>query len=231
VAGKAVRCAHCRQIVQVPAPVRPPKETRLRNAPNSAAAVPIVRPIAQESPARPREPVAPPRRRGSALVALFVMGFIGLLLFAVVGLIGAGAWYYMDSSGGQTQQGNGSASGAASTEPDEPASSNPGELSPRALDRLKRLTVFVKADFGIGESQGSGFLVRVENRIGYVVTNDHVVRGNPDVDQFDRPGRPAGPRSRINPRRTAVVFNSGTPQERTVACQIVATVDRRDLAI
>lgn len=232
VAGKTVRCAHCRQILQVPAPARPPRETRLRNAPNTAAAVPIVRPIAPEPPRMPREPGAPPRRRGSALIALFVMGFVGLLLFAVVGLIGAGVWYYVDGGGGQNQQANGSTSTTTfGPVPDEPANPNPGELSPRALDRLKNLTVFVKADFPGGQSQGSGFLVRVENRIGYVVTNDHVVRGNPDVDQLDRPGRPARPGSRILPRRTVVVFNSGTPQERTAACQIVANDDRRDLAI
>src|SRR5207249_315036 len=70
------------------------------------------------------------------------------------------------------------------------------ELSLDTLTRLKKMTVFVKADFGIGESQGSGFLVKVEDRNGYIVTNDHVARGDPSRDGL--PGRPS---PRAQPRR------------------------------
>ena len=233
VAGKTIRCAHCREIMQVPAPVRPPRETRLRNAPNSAISVPVVRPIESAPPPRERPMAAPPPRRGSALIALIVMACIGMLLFAVVGLIGAGVWYYADSKSQSQKTASAAAAGATSTpaEPEEPANPNSTELSPRSLARLKKMTVFVKSDFGFEENQGSGFLVRVENNIGYVVTNDHVVRGNPRMRQFDRPGQPARPGWRIRPQRTSVVFNSGAPEERTLPCQIVATDDRHDLAL
>ncbi len=89
-----------------------------------------------------------------------------------------------------------------------------GALSEQSLDFLKSITVFVKARVGQNEATGSGFIVRTQGQIGYVVTNEHVVR---------IPGN-------TSPVISAVL-NSGTEQERSMPCNVIATDTDRDLAI
>jgi S1-C subfamily serine protease len=91
-----------------------------------------------------------------------------------------------------------------------------GKLSPATLAALKAATVFVKVELGQLRASGSGFLMKVEGRSGYVVTNDHVIR----------------PPRGINLRpHVSLVFWSGTKQEKTAPAQIVATDSSRDLAV
>jgi S1-C subfamily serine protease len=103
----------------------------------------------------------------------------------------------------------------AEPKPAEPAGGD-GKLPAAALAALKAATVFVKVNLGKLEASGSGFLMRVDGNVGYVVTNDHVIA--------------APPRLRIKPR-VSLVFWSGTKQEKTVSAQVVATDPDRDIAM
>ena len=102
-------------------------------------------------------------------------------------------------------------------------------MSARLLDEIKKATVFVKVDQGLSGGSGSGFLMKRDGLIGYVVTNHHVIEGESQEDfgPFFRPRRirPAAP-----PIVTAV-FNSGTPQELSVRAEVLASDKKRDLAI
>ncbi len=68
-----------------------------------------------------------------------------------------------------------------------------------------------------GDSSGSGFLIRVDGRTGYIVTNNHVI-GSPKGVARDR-------------GTTRIVFRSGTKAERKVPAEVVATSPEKDLAI
>ena len=63
---------------------------------------------------------------------------------------------------------------------------------------------------------GSGFVVHVDGETAYIATNDHVV--NP------RPGQ-------ILQGNPKLVFDSGTPREKTVDALIMASDPGRDLAV
>lgn len=74
------------------------------------------------------------------------------------------------------------------------------------LKSIKGATVFVKMEDG----SGTGFLLRREGNVGYVVTNEHVVR---------------------NDEHVSLVFNSGTENERTTIGKVMARDEHRDLAV
>jgi S1-C subfamily serine protease len=99
----------------------------------------------------------------------------------------------------------------------------------RLLDEVKKATVFVKVDQGFSGGSGSGFLMKRDGLIGYVVTNHHVVEGesNEDFGPFFGPRRV---RAAAPPVITAV-FGSGTAQELSVRAEVLASDKQRDLAI
>jgi S1-C subfamily serine protease len=204
---------------------------RLRNAPNTA--FPVVAPSRSEPEPRERPRIVEqPARRRSPLIALLVVGGIGVFLLAMVGILGVVAVLLVTGSDeSKSPVANNSTGSPTAADSDPPGTSNSGELSAQTLSRLKKMTVFIKSDFGFAGSSGTGFLVRVEDRNGYIVTNDHVARGNPLADEEDRPGARARRGARLQPRQTSVIFDSGTPQERTALAQIVATDETHDLAI
>ena len=96
-----------------------------------------------------------------------------------------------------------------------------GGIPAKTLKELKAASVYIKVPFLAQNGKpmpatGSGFLVHVENGVGYVATNNHVVSPR------------AGDISKGPPK---VVFHSGTPDELTVEAQVVAREPLRDLAI
>jgi hypothetical protein len=91
----------------------------------------------------------------------------------------------------------------------------------KTLNALKSATVFVKVDYGrVGMATGSGFLIKADGEIGYVVTNHHVVSAPPKM-----------PAHLVAGRKLSLVFWSGMKKEKVVAAEIVATNPSRDLAI
>src|SRR5437588_2121586 len=78
---------------------------------------------------------------------------------------------------------------------------------------LKGATVFVKVDGGRWQASGSGFLMKVEGKTGYVVTNHHVV---------------APPRGVNREPVVRLVFWSGTKKEKSVRAELVASDSLRD---
>jgi S1-C subfamily serine protease len=144
-------------------------------------------------------------------------------------------------------------------------------LPEKTLQDLKAATVFVKVEAdqsakfqmrredGSGErrieinggrykASGSGFIIKVEGDVAYVVTNHHVVTPSLKIEPQDlpasrlRPGsgrllRPSpdvayGPVTVSLPNQTiAVVFHSGTKQECSMPAQVAALDPGRDLAI
>ncbi len=98
------------------------------------------------------------------------------------------------------------------------------------LKALKAATVFVKVDAGSLSASGSGFVLKTDKETAYVVTNHHVVR--PSQVIVRKVGRTT--RETVVTARNAsvsVVFDSGTPRERTVRARIVAEDEKKDLAV
>ena len=89
----------------------------------------------------------------------------------------------------------------------------------KVLTELKKATVLIKTEAGDIGGSGTGFVMKVEGTVGYIVTNHHVV-----VLPEELVGGPV--RTRIR-----AVFNSGSRLERTYEAEIVAADDDRDLAI
>lgn len=91
-------------------------------------------------------------------------------------------------------------------------------LPAKTLNAVKDATVLISTqierDGAATTASGSGFLIRVDGRTGYVVTNHHVIRG---VDA-------GGPRPRVT-------FRAGSRSEQTVSAEIVATAPEPDLAV
>jgi S1-C subfamily serine protease len=115
---------------------------------------------------------------------------------------------------------------------------NPGDaganLDLATLNALKRSSVFIKAEAGDMMATGSGFLARVEGNTAFIVTNHHVV-APPASRIFQRgPGMMIRPpqfaRFQQKPRYT-LVFNSGTPEERSFAAEVAADDAKADLAV
>ncbi len=93
-------------------------------------------------------------------------------------------------------------------------------LSAGNLATIKAATVFIQVGKpGGAGATGSGFLVRVDGDTGYIVTNNHVI----DVSDL------MGDNTAAVPIR--VVFNSGTPTERTAPARVVAALEQPDLAV
>lgn len=94
-------------------------------------------------------------------------------------------------------------------------------LTPEQLARIKAATVFVKVDAGPIGSTGSGFVVRTDDRTGYIVTNFHVI---------ELAVRLASRDPNIKPN-LEVVFESGNTGERSISASPVAMDPERDLAV
>ncbi len=93
-------------------------------------------------------------------------------------------------------------------------------LSAENLATIKAATVFIQVGKpGGAGATGSGFLVRVDGETGYIVTNNHVI----DVSDLMGDSVAAVP--------IRVVFNSGTPTERTAPARVVAALEQPDLAV
>lgn len=95
-----------------------------------------------------------------------------------------------------------------------------GGIPAKTLKQLKAATVYIKVQFGGAGKPvpvtGSGFVLHVEGDTGYIATNHHVVSPLADEILIGKP---------------KVVFHSGTPNEKLVEGQIVASDPIRDLAV
>jgi hypothetical protein len=76
--------------------------------------------------------------------------------------------------------------------------------------------VYIKVEGKQGTVTGSGFLIRVDGQTGLIATNRHVVAKVP---------------GRFTPQKLAVVFGSGTPKERVLPGEVVASDPEEDLAV
>ena len=93
-------------------------------------------------------------------------------------------------------------------------------LSAENLTTIKAATVYIQVGKPGGPgATGSGFVVRVDGETGYIVTNNHVI----DVSDLMSENAAAVP--------IRVVFNSGTPTERTATARVVAALEQPDLAV
>jgi len=125
-----------------------------------------------------------------------------------------------------------------------------GALPFATLDALKRAAVFVRVEAGNELASGSGFLARVDGTTGFVVTNHHVIAPERErIIVVQRPSLPRPPNSRIPPRPSrggttiivqtkgfenptyTLVFNSGTPEEKSYPAEVAADDPQADLAI
>ena len=96
-------------------------------------------------------------------------------------------------------------------------------LSAEQVLLLKAATVYVKVKAGPLGSTGSGFLVKKDGTVGYIVTNFHV------IDLTKGPGgvpNPAG----LNPE-IQVVFDSGSGKDRAIVAGVMAFDSETDLAV
>ena len=125
------------------------------------------------------------------------------------------------------------------------------------LAAIEKATVFVKVEVAAGElCSGSGFVVKTDDDVAYVVTNHHVIdpklieivaewRSGPRDAVLPHgryghgPRRPVGPPS-LTPRIIArslkvdevtVVFQSNTPQEQSLKAEVLAADPEVDLAV
>jgi S1-C subfamily serine protease/regulation of enolase protein 1 (concanavalin A-like superfamily) len=91
----------------------------------------------------------------------------------------------------------------------------------RTVAEIKDATVYivtaVEGDEDGPKQTGSGFLIKADGRVGYIVTNAHVI--TPEKGEF-----------RTRPS-THVVFRSGTKAERRAKAEVVASDAGHDLAI
>ncbi len=95
------------------------------------------------------------------------------------------------------------------------------QLTPEALARIKGTTCYIKVKAGNGGGSGSGFLVRKDDKFGWVATNNHVI-----APTAGRNG--AGPPLPV--QSIQVVFHSGTGKEWRAFGEVVARDPLRDLA-
>lgn len=112
-------------------------------------------------------------------------------------------------------------------------------LPPAVLDEVKKATVFVKVETATLAGSGSGFVVKADAGTAYVVTNQHVVTPPQDASLPSVFRLPRGPMFRRpfplmrGPDQAVItlVFQSGTPRERSVPATVVLSDADRDLAV
>src|SRR5262249_20733089 len=104
-----------------------------------------------------------------------------------------------------------------------PAPLKAGGIPAKTLKEVKAASVYIKVELSsflapgkVIPITGSVFLLHVADGAGFIATNNHVVTPLPGETPLGHP---------------KVVFHSGTPNERTVEAQIVASDPFRDLAI
>ena len=117
-----------------------------------------------------------------------------------------------------------------------PASTAPkGQLSAQTLADLKGATVFIKVEAGrMLSCSGSGFLVKVDGEVGYIVTNHHVI--NPEAELLTpiRSGRGTTlgiVKYKAKNAAISAVFHSGTRTERSLSAEVLTTDESRNLAV
>ncbi len=99
----------------------------------------------------------------------------------------------------------------------------PVQLSAEAIRKIKATTVYIRVKVPGGLAVGSGFLVKKDNRFGYIATNDHVAAPT-SAKRRNEVGTP------MSVQGLQVVFNSGTKNEWLAAGRVVARDPERDLA-
>jgi S1-C subfamily serine protease len=102
-----------------------------------------------------------------------------------------------------------------------------GGISLALLEQIKCATVFVRVEVANTGGSGSGFLIKTDGNTGYIVTNHHVI--TPPTAGGDVPRRLAP--AQLAQRRITVVFQSGTPAEKSLKAEALASDDEADLAI
>ncbi|MFO0967668.1 MAG: serine protease [Gemmataceae bacterium] len=101
-----------------------------------------------------------------------------------------------------------------------------GGIPVDSLKKLKAASVYVKVQFAVpvpgGKSvpgTGSGFVVHTDGDTGFIVTNNHVISPPAGV-----PGL-----ARVDP--VILVFDSGSPKERSINAQVIVADPLADLAV
>jgi serine protease Do len=94
-------------------------------------------------------------------------------------------------------------------------------IPPKTMTAIKGATVFVKTKAGEAEASGSGFVMRVEKGVAFVVTNHHVVTPPARSTRGSAASVPA----------ITVVFDSGTKAERSARAEVLNSDPGRDLAL
>ena len=91
-------------------------------------------------------------------------------------------------------------------------------LDRRALNRIKKASVFIRATSRRARQTGSGFLVYRDSKVGFLATNAHVVT--------------ISTRTKLKlADRIQVVFDSGSPKAKELSAKVVGVDPLRDLAI
>lgn len=126
-----------------------------------------------------------------------------------------------------------------------------GTIPAATLQALKAATVYIKVRAGTTMASGSGFLFRTDGKVGYIITNHHVV-DMPDEVAAGMPGPRFPPFMHIGPRlrpmpqfrfhsrflqqtkakpNVTVVFGSGTVQPQSLNAELLASDEDADLAV
>lgn len=220
--GRRVKCPTCGTVFLAGPPAPPPPPPTAELIAPGVARPPRVRPSAART-----------RSKGASSTVIIICCLVGVLIFttvAVVILSLAGVPLIAERDGFDVD--------LTKDNPFRPPMMLDGKsLDPKILERTKRATVFIRVDAGQESASGSGFLAMREGTTALVVTNQHVV--DPTEDGPGRPDwrgqgplRPFPMRPRFGgaPRIT-VVFDSGTPTERSYAAQVIAKTADPDLAV
>jgi S1-C subfamily serine protease len=102
-------------------------------------------------------------------------------------------------------------------------------IPPATVAAVKKATVLILVDWGIGKSSGSGFVVAIEKDSVLIATNYHVI-APPGYEKGNRP-TPTELAKNLKQNNVSVVFDSGTKTELTVRADAVAADADSDLAI
>src|ERR1700722_4500279 len=94
-----------------------------------------------------------------------------------------------------------------------------GGLPIDVLKSIKNATVFVKVEAGKVSATGSGFVLRTEKDVAYIITNHHVIRPTVLVTQGKEKGARPVP-VKVRNGAVSVVFHSGTTKEQVVRAMV-----------